>query len=369
MAEHLRDEEHSDVAYVGTPDGLEARLASEAGLDFFAIPAKGFDRGDRGTLVPAVLTTLRSWFRCLDLLRRWRPDVVIGFGGYVSLPLGLAAAFAGVPLVLHEQNAVTGLANRVLSRWASAVCVTYPGSIAVLARPSRAIVTGNPVRSSIAASSRDAGRKAMGLSKGDLVLLVFGGSRGARHLNEAVLALYPRLKERAKLKVVHVAGPQEVEAVTVGLAEVAGGPAAQWIVRDYIAQMGDAIAAADLVVCRAGATTLAELAAVGRPAVLVPYPYATDDHQTRNAAALVEAGAAALVRDDELDTPRFGDEVLRLLSKPKVRAEMAAVAAAAARPLAAHAIAEVAAEHAASYRKITGDRSGAGEAPAEDSAS
>jgi UDP-N-acetylglucosamine--N-acetylmuramyl-(pentapeptide) pyrophosphoryl-undecaprenol N-acetylglucosamine transferase len=283
------------------------------------------------------------------LLRKLRPGVVIGFGGYVSLPLGLASALAGVPLVLHEQNAVPGLANRVLSRWARVVCVTYADAAAWLAHPERALVTGNPVRPKVAAADASAGRKALGLKKGDLVLLVFGGSRGARHLNAAILDLYSRLMELPKLQVVHVAGPLEIETVQQRLKEVSGGKAPRWHVHDYVDAMGEALAAADLVVCRAGATTLAELTLLGRAAVLVPFPFATEDHQTRNADALAAIGAASVIRDAELDTPAFGDEVLRLLGNARARKAMGIAAAGLARPLAAHAIAEAAMEEAGQY--------------------
>lgn len=352
---------------MGTPDSLEARLASEAGIEFFAVPAKAYDRGKRWTLVSAGWTTFVSTFKCLRILRYFRPDVVIAFGGYVSLPVGFAALLCGVPLVLHEQNAVPGLANRVLSRWSDATCVTYPGSLSGLVRPSHAVVTGNPVREAVAASDRESGRKALGLRKGDLVLLVFGGSRGARHINEAMVALYPRLKERKKLRIVHIAGAEEIEAVRTALTGIAGAVPDWWRLYDYIEGIGDAIAAADLVVCRAGATTLAELAAIGRPAVLVPYPYATDDHQARNAAALVAAGAASLVYDADLDNAAFGDEVVKLLGRPKAREEMAVAAASMARPFAAHAIAEVALEQAAKHRERAGE-GGQDAGPAEDGA-
>jgi UDP-N-acetylglucosamine--N-acetylmuramyl-(pentapeptide) pyrophosphoryl-undecaprenol N-acetylglucosamine transferase len=354
VAEHLRDEERCDVAYVGTRDGLEERLAREAGIPFHAVPARGFDRGAPLSLISAAFTTAISLLRCLTLLRRTRPEVVIGFGGYVSLPLGLAAALAGIPLVLHEQNAVPGLANKVLSRWARTVCVTYTASVDLLAHPSRVLVTGNPVRAEVARADRTAGRKALKLRKTDLVLLVFGGSRGARHLNTAMLDLYTRLSEISKLKVIHVAGPAEIESVRAALKVKAPDADGSWRVVDYIDRMGDAMAAADLVVCRAGATTLAELAQLGRPSVLVPYPYATDDHQVLNANALVSAGAASMVPDADLDSPAFGDEIIRLLTHAKTRAEMAASALSLARPMAAHAVAEVAMEAVAERRRTLG---------------
>ncbi len=349
MAEHLRDEELCEVAYVGAPEGLEARLASEAGIMFMGIPARGFDRGSPVSMVPAAFTTLASVGRCLALLHRQRPHVVVGFGGYVSLPLGLAAAMTGIPLVLHEQNTRPGLANRVLSRWARVVCVTQPESIALLAVPERALVTGNPVRATVASADRASGRAALKLKKNDVVLLVFGGSRGARHINTAILDLYSRLMDVPKVKVVHIAGRDEAEAVRTRLAEVSGGKSPRWKVYDYLDNMGDALAAADLVVCRAGATTIAELTVLGRPAVLVPYPFATDDHQTANAASLAAAGAASVIRDAELDEPAFADELLRLLGDEAARERMAAAASTLARPTAACAIAEAAAEEAMRY--------------------
>ena len=347
VAARLAVDERNAVAFVGTPDGLEARLVPEAGFEFLGLAAKGFDRARPSTLLTSSLTILWSCFRGLGMLRRFKPDVVIGFGGYVSLPLGAAAAFAGVPLVLHEQNSVPGLANRVLSRWAQAVCVTYPESMSYLAYPTRAVVTGNPVRAQIPLASRDAGRRAFKLRKKDLVLLVFGGSRGARHLNTAMVDLYQRLSAVTDLKVLHIAGPGEAEQVRASLVEAAGGRQPAWYsVLDYVENMGDAIAASDLVVCRSGATTIAELTVLGRPALLVPYPYATGDHQTLNAKSMVDIGAAWRVADADLGKPVFGDELFRLLSDPGRLAAMGEASHAIGRPSAAVELIEVAMETA-----------------------
>jgi UDP-N-acetylglucosamine--N-acetylmuramyl-(pentapeptide) pyrophosphoryl-undecaprenol N-acetylglucosamine transferase len=356
VASHLRDEELCDVEFVGTPDGEEARLATEAGLVFHGVQASGYDRSAPLSLIGAGLRAAASWMRCMRIIRRFAPDVIVCFGGYASLPLGLAAATAGVPLVLHEQNAVPGLANRVLSRWARTVCVTYQASIPRLARPSRAFVTGNPVRPSVMGSSRSAGRAALGLKTADLVLVAFGGSRGARHLNSALVDLYGPLKAVKGLRVVHVAGREEIETVKMALAEQGwkGGRTPFWRLYDYIDGMGDALAAADLVVCRAGATTIAELTALGKAAVLVPYPFATEDHQTLNAQALVTAGAAVMVPDTELDSTTFRDELLRLLAHPGAREEMERASASLARPTAAHAVAEAAIEAAAERLRALG---------------
>jgi UDP-N-acetylglucosamine--N-acetylmuramyl-(pentapeptide) pyrophosphoryl-undecaprenol N-acetylglucosamine transferase len=348
------------VTFVGVPGSLEERLASEAGVPFLGVRAQGWDRARPLTFVTGVLTTIGSLFRCVRMLRRDRVDAVCGFGGYVSLPLGLATVIAHVPLVVHEQNAVPGLVNRVLGRWADVVCLTYPDSHHRLPSGARMVVTGNPVRSSVIDADRDAGRAALGVADADTVLLVFGGSRGARHLNSAILDLYQRLRDIAGLYIVHIAGPTEAATVREALARATGGAVpAWWDVREYVDEMGDLIAAADLVVCRAGATTLAELSALAKPMVLVPYPYATDDHQTLNAEPFVVAGGAVAIADSSLDAPQFGEAVIGLLSDPEARAEMGRNAGGLGRAHAAEAVVDEirasAAGGAARLRRDTDD--------------
>ena len=353
MAAELVSDGRSEVLFVGTPDGLEARLVGEAGFPYRALRARGFDRGSRLSIVPAALTTAVSVLRAWRLVGRWRPDVVLGFGGYVSLPVGLAASLRGVPVVLHEQNSVPGLANRVLSKRAAAVAVTYEGSAARLGKPGIAEVTGNPVRTAVLESSRGSGREKLGLPEAALVLLVFGGSRGARHLNRATVALAEELGSVEGLTVVHIAGREEVDDVRERLAAAGAGPDA-YRVHEFMEDMGSAIAAADLVVARAGATSIAEITAVGRPAILVPYPYATDDHQTLNAAAVEEAGGAVVVADETLDGPAYRDALMGLLRDRVGREKMAAAAAALGRPEAAGSVADLARRHASGAGAASG---------------
>ncbi len=346
VARQLLDEGPNEVLFVGTARGTEARLVPEAGCDFVSLPARGFDRSRPWTAITAGLTAVGGAFRALGVVRRFRPDVVVGFGGYVSMPVGLAAIVSRVPLVLHEQNSVLGLANRTLARWAKAVALTYPVTSAALRGAGEVVVTGNPVRRSVLDARREDGRKALEVPEGALLLLVFGGSRGARHLNETVVAMYPRLKEVDGLHVVHVAGSAEHESVRSTLASLGGSADSRYRVVDYLDGMGEAIAAADLVVARAGATSIAEITVLGRPAVLVPYPYATDDHQTRNARAVMAGGAAVVVADADLDGPMFPEAVLGLVHDEDRREAMARASAVLGRPEAGRKLAELVARTA-----------------------
>ncbi|MDZ4169090.1 MAG: undecaprenyldiphospho-muramoylpentapeptide beta-N-acetylglucosaminyltransferase [Coriobacteriia bacterium] len=335
--------EHDTVLFVGTPDGLESRIVPAAGIPFVGVPASGFDRARPLTLLTSSVRILTSTFRAWRLLGRNRPDVVVGFGGYVSIPVGMAAVARGIPLVVHEQNSVPGMANRMLSRFAVSAGVTYPESAALLAHPERAVVTGNPVRQDVLTADRASARANQGFGDDELVLLVFGGSRGSRHVNEALAALAPRILSIERLQVVHVSGPAEVantrDAVTAALSGAghrgtpseSGDPDPRWRVVGYLQDMASALWAADVVVARAGATSIAELTAVGAPAVLVPYPYATDDHQTKNAVSMERAGAAIVIPDGEIDSDRFAGAVLGLLGDAPARATMAAASRAAGR--------------------------------------
>ncbi len=337
--------------FVGTPDGLESEIVPAAGVRFIGVPARGFDRARPWTLVSSSFGILASMSRSLGLLHREKPDVVIGFGGYVCVPVGLAAVVAGVPLLLHEQNSVPGLANRLLARYARAIAVTYPGSEAHFVRAERVVVTGNPVREDFLRVDRTAARFALGIPDDAFLLLVFGGSRGARHINDAVAALAPRLLAHEGLRVMHLTGRTELDrardAVLKALGDAkaspgAGDPHPRWRLLSYLDDMASVLGAADLVVARAGATTIAELTAVGAPALLVPYPYATDDHQTGNASALVELGAAVMVADADLDGPGFADELLSLIEDGGRRATMSAASKAASIADAAARVADLA---------------------------
>lgn len=354
LADELADRGH-EVRFYGTPQGLEARLVPEHGYPFEALAATGFDRSRPWTLVSAGVRVLRSRDR---LVREFRaqgaPAAAVGFGAYVEFPLGLAAVKLGVPLVLHEQNSVAGLANRRLAAHAACVALATPDARAAfeghLGAGTRLIVTGNPVRRSILAPTREQGRDALGVPRDARLLLVFGGSKGATHLNEAVVALKDDLLARPDLVVVHGTGEHDFEHIREELA-LTPEQRRRWRLSPYIDDMGSALAAADLVLSRAGASSIAEIAARCVPSLLVPYPFATENHQAVNARHLVDAGGAVLLDDAQLDDPAFPRELFGLLDAPArlagMRASLAGLESSAAAARLADAV-EVAAREAAS---------------------
>jgi UDP-N-acetylglucosamine--N-acetylmuramyl-(pentapeptide) pyrophosphoryl-undecaprenol N-acetylglucosamine transferase len=310
------------IQFVGSERGLEARVLPAAGFALETLPAAPLrGRGARDRL-RAITGLAASLPRALALVRRFAPDAIVGLGGYASAPAVIAGRLARTPIVLLEQNARPGLTTRLLARLADRVCVSFPESAASFV-PGKAVVTGNPVRWSDAAGAASAATTAAAtaatVSDRGLAMLIFGGSAGARTLNQVGPALAMALRDVPGLSIVHQTGADAESSVRAAYA--AAGVVAD--VRPFIADMRAAYAAADVVVCRAGATTIAELAALGKPAILVPYPYAADDHQRANAESLVRAGAAAMVLDADASGERLAAEVRRLLA-PEARATMAA---------------------------------------------
>lgn len=337
-----------EVLFAGTCDGLEARLVSQADIPFTAFEAAGFNRSKPYTLVTSTLKILSSARKARAWLSRQHPDAVIGFGGYVSIPVGLAATRLHIPLIIHEQNSACGLTNKFLAPRASAVALTYKQAGAALKTTAPIHLTGNPVRESILTADRATARASLGIPAEALVLLVFGGSLGARHINKAVVDRASELMAVEGLHIVQVAGSKEYETVVEGLraqdlsAQGKDGIPKRWQVHGYFENMGDALAACDVALARAGATSIAEITARGIPALLVPFPFATDDHQTKNAQSVVESGAGYLIADDALDTPLFSAYLMELLSDSALRAKMTSASRSLGSADATRAVAELA---------------------------
>ena len=332
------------VHWVGSRIGIEARLVPEAGFGVTLLPGRGIERRLSRASVTAAMGLVAAVAAGVALVARHRPAVVVALGGYASVPCALAAVALRVPLVVCEQNAVPGAANRYLARFARAAAVSFPGT-----RLPRARVTGNPVRPEILAvdrsRDRDEARTALGLPLNRRVVAAFGGSLGARRINLAVVAALRRWARRGDLAVRHVVGRRDWTLVAEATPDL-GGAALVYAPVEYEDRMDLMLAAADVAVCRAGATTVAELAVVGLPSVLVPLPGAPGDHQTANARQLVDAGAAVLVADGELDGDRLAAEVDALLSDPEALERKSRAATGFARRDAAEAVAALVEEHA-----------------------
>ncbi len=329
-----------ELWYVGKRGNIEERMAAQRGIPFRAIAVGPLAR--RGGLrnLWSLVQLAVGLCQSALLLLRFRPQVVIGTGGYVSVPPVAMASLLRVPTVIHEQNSVPGRANRLLSRWASAVAATFVDSVPAFAAKEVRVV-GNPVRAELRAdalAARDTAeaRQTFDLHPDRLTVLVVGGSQGARALTDATLDALAQLPADG-VQVLLMTGAADADAAR----QRAAGAAVHCEVRAFIEDMAAAYVAADIVVCRAGASTLAEVTGAGLPAILVPYPYAMDNHQHKNAQILVRSGAADLMPQAELTGATFATRVQALLDDPAHRHAMATASRQAAMPGAAEALADL----------------------------
>ncbi len=333
-----------EVHFVGSERGVEHKLVPAAGFPLTLLPGRGIARKLTKDNVGAVIGLLRAFVTSFSLLRSHRPDVVVALGGYASVPAGLWAVLLRVPVVVAEQNAVPGLANRIIGRFAKACAVSYEGTDLP-----RSVWTGNPVRPEILAVAdgsmpREQARAALKTDPERKLLVVFGGSLGARTINNALLGALGELSDRSDLEIRHIIGRRDFEDI-VSRVPLADDDALVYTPIEYEDDMATVFAACDLVICRAGATSCAELAVTGTPAVLIPLPGAPGDHQTANARALAKPGGAEIIADSELSPGRFVDVVNRLTSRDETLIEMADNARAVGRPDAARAVVDVVEEY------------------------
>ena len=323
------------VQWVGRNQGLERRICEQNSIPYRGVPVVGWPRTRSPRRLWAALKLAYSTMRCWLYIGTFRPQAVLGVGGYVSLPLGLAAQRRGVPTLIHEQNRLLGMANRMLAPRAARIFLSYSDTVGDYPAE-RAVVVGNPVREGfLHPPSTETARQTLGLEPAIPTMLVSGGSQGAQSLNKAMREALP-LFQPGELQVLWMAGQS-------GIAEARRAAAKLDIRVDtfaFIDDMVTACAAADLVVSRSGASTTAELACLGKPSILVPFPHATDNHQEQNARAFEEAGAAVVILDGELTGEGLAKTVTTLLGEPGRLNSMAAAARSLARPGAAEVIAE-----------------------------
>lgn len=344
VAEEIRARDPgAAVRFVGTRRGIEARVLPELGWELAFIDVSGLKTVGALGALRGLARIPRALWQSRRVVRDFDPDVVIGVGGYASGPVVLVARLMGLPTAILEQNSIPGLTNKILGRFARAVFLSFDESRRFF--PGRKVVaSGNPIRRALVAAlqhgdsmSENDGQDAPASEPGVPRLLVFGGSQGARALNELVPAAAALLRARGLgFAIVHQTGEAELEATRARYQEAGVEATCQAFIRD----MAAAYRSADLVVSRAGATTVAELSVVGRPAILIPYPYAADNHQEINARELVRAGAALLHRQAELTPEGLADALAELLGDADARARMGAAMKALGRPEAAATIAD-----------------------------
>ncbi|MBI4462368.1 MAG: undecaprenyldiphospho-muramoylpentapeptide beta-N-acetylglucosaminyltransferase [Acidobacteria bacterium] len=304
-AELRRRGSSPEIAFVGVEEGVEARVVPAAGYPLYTVPAARFRGAAWGGKARSLWLLAHSTTVCTRLFDQFRPNVLFGVGGYASAPAMLAAVLSQRATVLFEPNAGPGLANRLLAPLATRVAVAYEETVRFFDR--RAVRTGTPVREEFF-------RVARKQHLPPFTLLIFGGSQGALAINAAVIDALDRLRTaRPELRFIHQTGQRDFEAVRTAYAR-RGIPAE---VHPFIDNMAECFAQADLILCRAGASALAELAAAGKAAILVPYPHAADQHQLRNAELLVRAGAARMMEQRELTGERLAGDMLHLLEHPE----------------------------------------------------
>jgi UDP-N-acetylglucosamine--N-acetylmuramyl-(pentapeptide) pyrophosphoryl-undecaprenol N-acetylglucosamine transferase len=323
----------AEVSFLGTRERIEAELVPAAGYEIDFVQVRGIDRRNPLRAARAAVEALGATGVALRAIRRRDADVVMGGGGFVAGPAGLAAVIDRTPLVLTEADSHLGLANRLLARRARRICLAFP----IAGREEdRYVVTGRPVPAAVLAADRAAARERFGIATDARCLLVMGGSQGARSINECAIAALAE-RDGRDYDVIHVSGRRDFAQLEERLAAAPHNE--RYALLAYEPDLGDTLAACDLVLGRSGGSIF-ELTAAGRPAILVPYPHAAAGHQTTNAAWMVEAGAAVAIRDEELSAERLGAEVQGLLGDGERLAAMAAASAALARPDAARRVAD-----------------------------
>lgn len=334
IARELREQHGAQCTFIGTPRGMETRLVPQAGFPLELIQVGQLKNVSALTRAKTLADLPRSVLYCLRLLRRAKPNVVISVGGYASGPGALAALLLRIPVLAFEPNYVAGFANKRIAPFVAAAAVQFEGTARIFRHGE---VTGVPIRSEFFAVP----------PVKDIVgqnLLVFGGSQGAHAINQAIVAALPTLTGRLpQLHIVHQTGPRDFASVQTAYASLPSAlPLASSEVLEFIDDMPRRFADAQVIVCRSGASTVAEVAAAGRPAVFIPLPTAADDHQTKNAEALVEAQAAELLPQAKLTADSLAETLMRLFASPDTLAYMGEDARKMAHPGAAQRIAEMA---------------------------
>ena len=312
----------ANFVFIGTNNGLEKDIIPRAGYHLEFISSAGIERKLSLKGIFALKEGLKGVGQAINHLRKIQPEVVIGTGGYVSGPVMLAAVMLGFPTAIHEQNAYPGVTNKLLNPLVKKVFLTFPEAQERFARKNNLILTGLPVRREILTAKREEALKYFGINQGDFVLTVVGGSRGARSINTAMDEVHKYFLGNEKVHIIHVTGENDYQNTIHRLQENGIIPNQNSKIYPYMHDIKHALAAADLIVGRAGASFLSEILVLGIPAILIPYPYAAENHQFWNAMSLVNVGAAKIIEDKNLHGERLLDAVLEIMQGKNKRDEM-----------------------------------------------
>jgi len=323
----------SEILFVGSDRGMESRIVPQEGFSFAPVSIRGWNRRLGWQALAFLWFLLKGLWSSLVILRRFRPQIVVGTGGYVSGPAVFWADLLGLPTLIQEQNSLPGATNRILSRLVDQVHISFAQSSKFFRKKDRLRLSGNPLRHRVGQVDRERAAGVFSLDPGLKTVLVMGGSQGAHSINMALAQDLER-SDIADVQVIWQTGPRDLEQIRRQFA--ARQPST--VVMDFVQDVGAAYGAADLIICRAGATTVAEVAACGLPAIFVPLPSATADHQRLNAQVLVEAGAAEMVLNGELQTGKLVSTVIDLLGDEDRLRQMAQKSKALGRPEAAQAV-------------------------------
>lgn len=311
----LEKYDNADILFVGTEKGMENSIVPQEGFSFRKIKVRGFMRKVTFENIIAVKENLVSFIECRRIIYDFKPDIVIGTGGYVCGTMLLTAALFGVPTLIHEQNAFPGITNRILSRYVNKVALTFPEASVYFKNKNKITVTGNPLRSEITKISKKEGMEAYGFDVKKPLLLIVGGSRGAKRINESSMLIAEECERSREFQMLHMTGESQYQSV-ISLYKKNNIPydAPYLKVMPYIHNAPYAYAGADLLISRCGAGLISEITALGKPSILIPYPYATDNHQEYNARALEKYGAASVILEKELDECKLLHEVKALFA-------------------------------------------------------
>lgn len=311
-----------EALFIGTHKGLETKLVPKAGYKIEYIDIEGFDRRNMLKNVGVMKKLIKAQSDCRKIIRDFKPDCVVCTGGYVSGPVAMAAKKEGVNALIHEQNVYPGLTVKGSQKYVKYLAVSFDETINLLKNKDKCVVTGNPIRTEILEADKAAARKKLGLKKTPFVL-VFGGSLGAERINETVISMLPKIKENKSFKLLFGTGERNYSKVVSRASELGITEKDKNIeIRAYIDNMAEVMAAADVVVARSGAITVSEIAALGKPSVLIPSPNVVRNHQEQNAREFEKCGAAEVITEDELSPKLLYDKIEKMLSDEKYLADM-----------------------------------------------